>query len=104
MTKALIVLCSFPSKEKALSASQDLLESKLAACVHVTAPVTSVFYWEGKLEQEQEVQAWIKTSQDSWPKLENRLKEIHPYEVPEILAIQVDEGHQAYLKWLEDCL
>jgi periplasmic divalent cation tolerance protein len=99
---ALVVLCTFPDVEQARGIAAELVERRLAACVNLLPGVESIYRWEGKVERAGEVLAVIKTTR--YPELEAALEELHPYEVPEILALPVAAGLAGYLKWLgESC-
>lgn len=99
---AQIVLCTCPEQETAQRLATGLVERQLAACVNVLPGVRSFYRWEGRLEQADEVQLLIKTSNNNYPAVEQFIRQQHPYEVPEIIAIPVTAGLPAYLKWLED--
>ena len=77
-----------------------LVEEQLAACVNVLPAMTSIYRWRGALQQEVEEQMVIKTTADRLGDLEVRLRELHPYELPEFLVITADAGSEAYLKWV----
>jgi len=77
-----------------------LVEERLAACVNLHPPMTSVYRWRGTVEQEAERQVVIKTSRSRVPLLQARLLELHPYELPEFLVVAIDDGSRAYLEWL----
>lgn len=97
-----MVLCTFPDVEQAREIAAVLVERRLAACVNLLPGVESIYRWEGKVERAGEVLAVIKTTR--YPELEAALKDLHPYEVPEILALPVAAGLAGYLKWLgESC-
>lgn len=99
---ALVVLCTFPDVEQARGIAAELVERRLAACVNLLPGVESVYRWEGKVERAGEVLAVIKTTR--YPELEAALQDLHPYEVPEILALPVAAGLAGYLAWLgESC-
>lgn len=99
---AVVVLCTFPDVEKARTITAELVGRRLAACVNLLPGVESIYRWEGKVERAGEVLAVIKTTR--YPELEAALKELHPYEVPEILALPVVAGLAGYLTWLaESC-
>lgn len=95
-----IVLCTLPDMEKARQIATILVESQLVACVNLLPSIQSVYRWEGKVESAQEVLAVMKVTMDGYEKLEARLRELHPYELPEILAIPVAKGLPAYLNWV----
>jgi periplasmic divalent cation tolerance protein len=77
-----------------------LVDEQLAACVNVLPAMTSIYRWQGAVHQEAEEQMVIKTSADRLGDLEARLRELHPYELPEVLVISADAGSEAYLKWV----
>lgn len=81
-----------------------LVEERLAACVNRVGPVRSVYRWEGKLEQSEEELLIIKTKKDLFERLKIRVKELHSYSVPEIIALPIIEGNESYLKWLDEQL
>ena len=100
--EAVVVLCTFPDPERARAIAAELVGRRLAACVNLLPGVESIYRWEGKVERAGEVLAVIKTTR--YPELEAALEELHPYEVPEILALPVAAGLAGYLKWLgESC-
>jgi periplasmic divalent cation tolerance protein len=96
----LLVLSAFPTAESAGVAARALVAEGLAACVSLLPGVTSHYRWRGKLEEASEVMALIKTSAASYEKLEARLRELHPHEVPEIISVPVARGLGAYLEWV----
>ncbi len=102
MTEVFVVLCTFPDEEKARQIGALLVEKQVAACVNVVPGICSIFRWEEKLQQEQEVLAVIKTTRLAYPAFEKVLLEAHPYDTPEILALPVAEGATRYLNWVED--
>ena len=88
--------------EDAGKIATQLVERKLAACVQIVEPITSVYRWQGKIESEQEILLLIKSTQDLIPDIAELLDEIHPYEVPELIATPIVGGSTSYLSWLED--
>lgn len=98
--EATVVLCSFPALEVAREVGSVLVGERLAACVSLCTGVESIYRWEGKIEVAGEVLAVIKTTREGFPALERRLRELHPYEVPEILALPVWAALDAYAAWL----
>jgi periplasmic divalent cation tolerance protein len=97
---ALLVLCSCPDESVALDIARVLVQEGLAACVNRLAPVASVYRWKGQLYEETEQLLMIKTTPARYEALEMRLKALHPYEIPEIIAIPVVAGSSQYLAWL----
>ena len=79
------------------------MESKLAACVNLIPQVTSIYEWQGQLEETGEVLMLIKTTKHNYPAVESALRAKHPYELPEILAVPVEQGLAGYLDWVERC-
>ncbi|WP_395745325.1 divalent-cation tolerance protein CutA [Prosthecobacter sp.] len=100
MNDLLIVLCTFPDHGKARETGTALVESQLAACVNLIPAVESIYRWEGKVETSAEVLAVFKTTREAWPRFERRLKELHPYEVPEIVALRPEEVGAEYARWV----
>ena len=85
---------------QAVVVARALVEEHLAACVNVLPPMTSVYRWNGAVQQEAEEQVVIKTTADCLGRLEARLRELHPYELAEFLVVSADAGSEAYLKWV----
>ncbi len=105
MTKGrgpLVVLVTAPSEAMARELGQRLVDDRLAACVSVVPGVTSIFMWEGKREEASEALLVIKTRAERYPALQQRVLELHPYSVPEVLALAVEAGAPAYLRWVQD--
>ena len=97
-----IVLTTFPADQDPASLATTLVDEMLAACVNVLPVMQSVYRWHGAIERADERQLVIKTSRLRLPALETRLKELHPYEVPEFLVLAVLTGSPEYLSWLSD--
>jgi len=97
-----VVLVTAPSEAMALELGQRLVDDRLAACVSVVPGVTSIFMWEGKREEASEALLVIKTRAERYPALQQRVLELHPYSVPEVLALAVEAGAPAYLRWVQD--
>jgi len=97
-----VVLVTAPSEAMARELGQRLVDDRLAACVSVVPGVTSVFMWEGKREEASEALLVIKTRAERYPALQQRVLELHPYSVPEVLALAVEAGAPAYLRWVQD--
>ena len=97
---ARLVFCTCPDTSTAQSLARHLVERKLAACVNLLPPMQSVYRWQGRVEQATEVQLLAKTPADRRDALMARLAELHPYELPEILAVETAAGLPAYLDWV----
>lgn len=96
----LLVLTNVPDAAVAEKIARQLVETRLAACVNILAPCRSVYRWQGVLEVASEVPLFIKTTAAAYPALERILRQWHPYELPEIIAVPVERGLPAYLEWL----
>jgi periplasmic divalent cation tolerance protein len=90
------------TKEEAEKIARHLVETKLAACVQITGPITSIYRWKGKVENTQEWLCLIKTKDDLYNKVEAAIKSHHSYETPEIIAVPIVKGSKEYLIWLDD--
>ena len=100
MSEARVVLMTAPDRLTAEALAERLLAERLAACVSLVPGIVSLFWWEGKQERAQEVLLLVKTWADRIPALTARAVELHPYDVPELLALPVAEGHAPYLEWM----
>ena len=96
----MIVITNVPSREAALDIARMLIERRLAACVNVLAECTSVYRWQGKLETAREIPLLIKTRAEIYDEVEAAVRSLHPYELPEILAVPVERGLPDYLEWV----
>jgi periplasmic divalent cation tolerance protein len=97
---AIEVHVTMPDAERATSLARALVDEGLAACVNVVPGVRSIYRWEGKVEESDEVLCLIKSRAEIFERLRRRIAELHPYEVPEILAFAVHDGSPAYLEWV----
>ena len=97
---ALLVMSMFPDAEDARRIARTLVEEQLAACANLIPGAESIYWWKGVIESSSEVLAFFKTTEDQYQCFESRLKELHPYETPEIVAIQPSDGLPAYLQWV----
>ncbi|MCR4404563.1 MAG: divalent-cation tolerance protein CutA [Candidatus Acetothermia bacterium] len=100
MSEFIQVLTAVDSEEKARELAERVLVERLAGCVQLLGPVESHYWWKGRLEEAREWLCLIKARAADYPKIEARIKELHPYEVPEILAMPIAEGNPDYLAWL----
>ncbi|HEY8459015.1 MAG TPA: divalent-cation tolerance protein CutA [Blastocatellia bacterium] len=99
---ALVVLTTLENHEDGERLAGLLLESALAACVQILPPMTSIYRWQGAIERASEILLLIKTTRDAYPRVETVIKENHPYQTPEIIALPVAAGLADYLSWLRD--
>jgi periplasmic divalent cation tolerance protein len=98
---AIVVLTNLPDRESAKALARALVERRLAACVNVGAAVESIYHWQGQIETEIEVPVAIKTRQVLYSKVEAAIREIHPYELPEVVAVPITNASAAYLDWID---
>lgn len=96
----MLVLTTLPSAEAAAELAKAVVGEKLAACANLLPAVRSIYRWQGRVQDESEVLVLFKTRQEHFERLKARLLELHPYEIPEVLAVPVEQGYQAYLDWL----
>jgi periplasmic divalent cation tolerance protein len=90
------------TKEQAQTIAKYLVEEKLAACVQIVGPITSIYRWKGKVENAKEWLCLIKTRDDLYNKVEAAIKSLHPYETPEIIVVSIVKGSKEYLNWIND--
>ena len=98
---ALLVLTTLPDSASARTLAALLVEQRLAACVNIMAPCRSVYRWQDKVEQAEEVPLLIKTTRERYAALEAAIRSQHPYELPEVIAVPIEQGLAAYLAWVE---
>ena len=96
----LLVLCTCPDRETALGLARRLVEGRLAACVNVVGGLTSVYRWKQAIHEDPEVLMLIKTCGARYRDLEAAIVKYHPYELPEVLAVQIERGLEGYLSWI----
>jgi periplasmic divalent cation tolerance protein len=101
-TDAVVALTTLPSAEKAAELARRLVEEGLVACVNVVPAVRSVYRWQGEVRDEAEALCLIKTRRGRLADLKARLLALHPYEVPELVVLDVVDGHAPYLKWVAE--
>ena len=100
MTDALVVLVTTPSPERAAEIARALVEERLAACGNVVPGLRSIYRWEGKVQDDAEALLVLKTTRARFEALRDRVLALHPYEVPEVLALPVAAGSARYLAWI----
>ena len=97
---ALLVLSSFPDAEIAREIARILVEEQCAACANLIPGAESIYWWKGVIETSVEVVAIFKTTRDQYPQLAARLKALHPYDLPELIAFTPSDGDPNYLQWI----
>jgi len=98
----LLVVSTFPEREVAQRVARVLVESRLAACANISAPIESIYRWKEKIETSQEVIVFFKVPTERYEEFERRLDELHPYDLPEIIALPVTRGSHDYLRWVSE--
>ena len=101
MNEFILVMTTVPDREVGQILAEKIIEDRLAACVTQFAPVQSLYRWEGKISQDQEYVLFIKTKTVLFAQLESKILQIHPYKVPEIIAVPILTGHKSYLDWMD---
>ena len=101
MTDKIVVLSTCDSAEKATELAKALVEQRLAACVNIVPGARSIYHWQGKIEDASEWLLIIKSRRDKFSDLKATITKMHSYEVPEMIAVQVVDGSESYLDWLD---
>ncbi len=102
MTDKVVIFVTAGNRREARRIAKRLVNSRLAACVNLTAPVESVYWWQRKVESSREVLLIIKTRRGLFPRVEAEIRKLHTYKTPEIICLPIIEGSADYLKWLDD--
>lgn len=100
LANAVVVYVTAPSAEVAKGLARQLVTRRLAACVNIVPSVTSVYEWEGKIEEDSECLLMIKTRNDLVADLTSFVEEEHPYDVPEVISVPIEGGSEKYLVWI----
>ncbi len=96
----ILILCTINNIDKAKEISKTLLEEKLVACVNIIPNLTSLYRWDGKICEDSEYLMILKSRSDLFAEVKDKITELHPYEVPEIISVDIKDGNNAYLDWL----
>ena len=96
----LIILCTCPDRTTAERIAETVVSERLAACVNIVPGLISIYRWQGAVQRDSELLLILKTASTLYPRLEARLRELHPYQVPEIIALPIQAGLPAYLDWI----
>ena len=101
-TLHVLILTTLPAGADAAAFAAALVEERLAACVNVLPEMESIYRWEGAVQRDRERQLIVKTSRDRVDALRQRVRELHPYDVPEFIVLPIVDGSDAYLRWIGD--
>lgn len=104
MSDELVVLVTAPNSEEAARIAEALVTDRLAACVNILPAIESIYRWEGKVTRDSESLMIVKTTVARYSDVERRIKEVHSYSTPEIIAVKIDRGSAEYLSWLRDAV
>ena len=102
MSDIRLILCTFPGVDQAREIGRALVEARFAACVNLIPGVESIYRWQGAVETSAEVLAVFKTTASAFPAFETRLRELHPYEVPEVIALRPEQVAETYARWVSE--
>ncbi|MCL4456575.1 MAG: divalent-cation tolerance protein CutA [Nitrospirae bacterium] len=102
--EAIVVYITAPNEDEAAKIAKTLVEQRLAACVNIVRGIRSIYTWQGKIEDDAEVLMIAKTQLHLFESLKNRVKELHSYTVPEIIASPIIDGSEDYLNWLKEAI
>ena len=102
MSRYILILTTVNSWERAKEIALRLIEEKLSACVTISSLATSFYRWKGKINEEKEYIVFIKSKKEIYNYIEERVKELHPYEIPEIIALPIEKGLKEYLTWIDN--
>lgn len=102
MSEHCTVLVTCPDRDTGVAIAGALVEAKLAACANLLDGVTSIYRWKGEIQQDAEVLLLIKTRHACFAALKDKVNELHPYEVPEIIATDITAGNAPYLNWIDE--
>ncbi len=100
MDKYIVVLITAPNDEKGQDIANHLVENHLAACVNIVPAIKSIYRWQEKICQEEEVLLMVKTREALFASIRREIRKIHPYEVPEVISLDIKQGNSLYLEWI----
>ena len=98
----IIILCTINSIENAETIANNLLQDHFAACINIIPQIQSYYFWNGKIQNDEEFLLLIKTGKNLFNSVKERIEKLHPYEIPEIISIDITTGNQKYLTWIKD--
>jgi periplasmic divalent cation tolerance protein len=100
--RVLIAFCTFPDAETGRKIVREVIEARLAACGNIVPQIESIYHWQGKLESNREALAFFKLTSDRYDDFEKRLRSLHPYDVPEIISVPIENALPEYLRWVKE--
>ncbi len=101
MTEYIQVVTTTDKRDDAMTIANAMVERRLAACVQILGPITSIYRWKDKVETAEEWQCWVKSRHDRYVDIEQAIRKLHPYEEPEILAVPITVASASYLAWID---
>lgn len=102
MSVEIIILVTAPNRDEAARIAEAIVSERLAACVNIIKGIESIYRWEGKVTRDSEALMLIKTTEDRYVAVERRVRELHTYTTPEVIAVKIDRGSEDYLRWLRE--
>lgn len=99
-----LILCTCPDRNTSEKIAKRLVKDRLAACVNIMPGLTSIYTWQDRLETAEEHLMLIKSTKERYPAIEQAIRELHPYELPEIIALPIEQGLPDYLNWIDTCV
>ena len=100
----ILVYITAPDEDSAKRIGRTLLEERLCACVNIVPRIKSMYWWQGKIEEDSEAVLIAKTRRDVFPALQSKVLEVHPYTCPCVIAIEIKDGYEDFLRWIDDSL
>jgi periplasmic divalent cation tolerance protein len=97
-----VVFCTVPNFEVAREIARGIVSDKLAACCNIIPGITSIYTWKNEIQEDSELLLMIKTKESTIPELTEKIKKLHPYEVPEIITLNINQGNSEYLNWVNE--
>ena len=98
----IVIFITAPNEDEAATIARSLIDARLAACVNIVKNIRSVYTWQGNVEDDSEVLMIVKTRKDRFNALSAKVRELHSYDVPEVIALPVIDGSEEYLKWIQE--
>lgn len=100
--ESILIITNFPDRKTASALAEALLGQQLAACINILGPCTALYRWQGNIESAEEIPVLVKTRRQNYDRVEQLIKLMHPYELPEVIVVPITGGLPAYLQWIAD--